>query len=498
MSPASRDLPSKVGYALTCVVASLILLASGASYYLVSKVSQIGGSHAIVSGPSIGTQNILLMGLESRTDWNGNVLPWSILKHLHAGSYNGVKYQGVGGQATNTLILIHIPAGGKWAVGVSIPRDDWVQFPTPYDGQSSGKIDQAYGLALAAAEAAYRTAHPNAGQDQVALVGNEAGQRAAIDTVEALTGVHIDHFAVVNLVGFYELAKVLGGVYVCIKNSDTYAEMHDPYAGTNLRHGYQHLDASQALAFVRERHNLPNGDIDRTKRQQAFIDSVLHQLRTEGILSDLSKLSALLAVAKRYVITDAGWNLLDFATQMKGLTGGHLHFKTAPITGYAQIDGQDANVINPAQIKAFVHHLFTTPPPGARHGHHRAAPAAPRGGTTVDVRNGGTTPGLAARVLAAAAKAGFRAGTAGNTSARTTTAVEYGTGPSAAATAVTAANAAIIAKALGVSATASRSVAAGHVLVLLGASATVPSIPPPHPRRGGAKVVMSHGIPCVA
>ena len=43
----------------------------------------------------------------------------------------------------------------------------------------------------------------------------------------------------------------------------------------------------------------------------------MHQLRTEGVLSDLSKVPALLSVAKQYVITDAGWNLLDFATQMR-------------------------------------------------------------------------------------------------------------------------------------------------------------------------------------
>ena len=68
---------------------------------------------------------------------------------MHAGSRYAVQYQGVGGQATNTLILIHIFAGGKKAVGFSIPRDDWVTFPKPYDGQSHGKIDQAYGLAWA-------------------------------------------------------------------------------------------------------------------------------------------------------------------------------------------------------------------------------------------------------------------------------------------------------------------------------------------------------------
>src|ERR1700683_4949020 len=74
----------KAGYALSCGAAAMVLAVSGFSYFVVSDVSSIGGSHAIVSGPSIGAQNILLMGLESRTDWNGNILPDDVLKALHA------------------------------------------------------------------------------------------------------------------------------------------------------------------------------------------------------------------------------------------------------------------------------------------------------------------------------------------------------------------------------------------------------------------------------
>ena len=141
----------KAGYVLSCIAASLVLAISGFSYFVVKDVSAIGGSHAIVSGPSIGAQNILLMGLESRTDWNGNILPDDVLKALHACNAAEIA-AGCGGNATNTLILIHIFANGGKAVGFSIPRDDWVTFPTAYDGQSQGKVDQAYGLALAAAE----------------------------------------------------------------------------------------------------------------------------------------------------------------------------------------------------------------------------------------------------------------------------------------------------------------------------------------------------------
>ena len=135
----------KAGYALSCVAAALVLAVSGFSYFVVRDVSSIGGSHAITSGPSIGAQNILLMGLESRTDWNGNILPNNILNALHAGSRQGVE-NGVGGNATNTLILIHIPAGGKKAVGFSIPRDDWVNFPdTPTTGRPRARSTRPTG-----------------------------------------------------------------------------------------------------------------------------------------------------------------------------------------------------------------------------------------------------------------------------------------------------------------------------------------------------------------
>jgi LCP family protein required for cell wall assembly len=486
----------KAGYALSCVAAALVLAISGFSYFVVRDVSSIGGSHAIQSGPSIGAQNILLMGLESRTDWNGNILPSDILNALHAGSRQGVE-DGVGGNATNTLILIHIPAGGKKAVGFSIPRDDWVQFADTLGTQQEGKIDQAYGVSMAAKEGELRQQDPGMSQDQIAFEGNEAGRAATVATVEQLTGVHIDHFAEVNLDGFYELAKVLGGVEVCLNRPVPY----DPNSGFYAhKAGYQHLDPKMALAFVRQRDGLPNGDLDRTHRQQAFLDSVLHQLRTEGVLSDLTKIQALLSVAQQYVITDAGWNLLDFATQMRDLTSGDITFRTLPIVAYQTIDGQDANEVNPAYIQQIVHETFYPSPSSPS---PKPTSTVDAGRTTVDVYNGGNTQGLAAEVSAGLVKAGYKAGKVGNASSPlSTTEVVYGKGASAAA--------AQIASQFGVTATANAAVAAGHVEVLLGAAATLPSslatatatpsssvVPIPTTGAQGGAVQAKNGIPCV-
>jgi LCP family protein required for cell wall assembly len=459
-----RSIAAKAVYSACCVAAASTLVVSNYARTYVSGIMSIGTSNAIQSGPSVGEQNILVMGLESRTDYNGNILPADLLAALHAGSVQGVE-NGVGGQDTNTLILIHIFNGGKKAVGWSIPRDDWVTYPATYDGQSQGKIDQAYGDAWAQS-LSQTSGNSGMSKTQRYFQANEAGQAATVATVESLTGEHIDHFAEVNLAGFYELAKAFGGIMVCIKPYNGGQNLHDANSGFRARHaGYLHLAADQALAFVRERDNLPNGDIDRTYRQQAVIDYVMWKLKHQNVLSDLGQLKTLLNTAKQYVITDAGWNLLDFSTEMRSLTGKNLSFATAPIVTFQTIEGQAANVIDPNVIKQDVQSSFASPS-AATGGTPASHAAVPPYVTTVDVLNGGQTAGLASRVSGALIESGFRQGQVGNATAQSATQVLYGTGTA------NAANAAKIAAAFGVAATASASVTAGHVEIILGASTT--------------------------
>jgi hypothetical protein len=318
--------------------------------------------------------------------------------------------------------------------------------------------------------------------------------------VEALTGVHIDHFAELNLDGFYELAKVVGGVEVCL----THAVPYDTYSGFSAKHaGYQHLSAKEALAFVRQRHGLTNGDFDRTKRQQAVIDSVTKELRSDGVLDDLTKLNDLLSVAKQYLITDSGWNLLDFISQMRGLSLGNVTFRTLPEVAPITIDGQDANEIDVPQIQQIIQQSFYPAPAASASASARpsAQDTAANSQFTVDVYNGGNTPGLAKQVSDALVKDGYTAGAVANTSPLTTTEVLYGTGASA--------GAGNIASMFGVTASASSTLAAGHVEVLLGADATLPagaastspspsSLPSPSVSApGGGTVSAKNGIPCV-
>jgi LCP family protein required for cell wall assembly len=473
----------KVGYAVSCAAAAVLLVVSGYAYKVVSLAGGLGRGISLSNGTSVGAQNILLMGLESRTDFQGHTLSAGLLAAMHAGSVYGVNNLGVGGQDTNTLILLHVFAGGQRAVGFSIPRDDWVTFPQPYDGQSQGKVDQAYGLAYA--QSLSETVNSSMSSDQRYLQANKAGQAATIATVEAVTGQQIDHFAEVNLAGFYYLAAAFGGVEVCIKPSAGDQNLHDGNSGFNavldgytVNKGgpqYLHLPAPQALAFVRERDNLPNGDLDRTHRQQAVLDYVIYKVEHDGVLSSLGQLTSLLNTAKQYLITDATWNLLDFAPQMRALTGKNLQFYTAPIVGYATIDGQAANQIDIPTIQAAIKAKFTAPAPAQNTAGNgkpgaKAAPVPPASTVTVDVYNGAGVGGLAGSVLQDLVAKGYKAGTSANASAQAETVtagtqVFFGAGASA--------NAAKIAGYFGATAKALKSLPAGHVEVLLGTGSTV-------------------------
>src|SRR5262249_17612660 len=146
----------------------------------------------------------------------------------------------------------------------SIPRDDYVTF-NEVPGYKHIKIKEAYGLTKAHTEQKLINQGVN-NQKELETRGREAGRAAALRAVRNLTGVPIDYFAEVNLAGFYDLTQSLDGVEVCFKRA-----VYDSYSGADFPAGRQTLDAEQALSFVRQRHGLENGDLDRTHRQQAFI-----------------------------------------------------------------------------------------------------------------------------------------------------------------------------------------------------------------------------------
>jgi LCP family protein required for cell wall assembly len=363
---------------------------------------------------SDNSMNILLIGLDSRKDQYGNDLPWSILKQLHAGDSDD------GGYNTNTLILVHVGADGK-VVAFSIPRDDWVPF-NGVPGYNHIKIKEAYGLTKQYV-AQKLTDQDVSSQKELETKGREAGRAATLRAVRSLTGVPIDYFAEINLAGFYDLAQTLGGVDVCLNDA-----VYDSYSGADFPAGRQRLNASEALAFVRQRHGLDNGDLDRTHRQQAFISSIMRELQASGTFTDLNKLGSLMAVARKDVVLSAGWDE-QLIQRLGGLVGGNVEFRTLPVVRYDDIDGQSVNIIDPAAIKAEVASAIgaaapTTPTTPT------ATASEPNPATVVDVINSGSMTGLAGEVSRALKKRGYTMGQVRdrNSGEPYSTTIEYGAG----------------------------------------------------------------------
>jgi len=491
---------------LAVVASFAVVAASGVAWATLRDLA--GGlttSNALAGGSASkdGSVNILLIGLDSRKDQNGNDLPKAILDQLHAGDGSQ------GGYNTNTLILVHIPADGARVSAFSIPRDDYV----PVQGIPNNdhvKIKEAYGLKKAATEDAL-TRSGVTDAHTLESAGREAGRAETVQTVQNFLGVSIDHFAEVNLAGFYDLASALDGVQVCLNHP-----AQDSYSGADFPAGQQSLDGAQSLAFVRQRHGLTNGDLDRTHRQQAFLASVTHKLASAGTFTNFGKLASLLDVAKRDVVISAGWDIPTFIQQASNLTGGNVAFATLPVQRFDTVDGQQVNIVDQTAVARQVRVAFglqPAPVPTAA-ASTSPAPSSPAAAVTVNVLNGDGAPGLAATVSTALTGGGFRAGTVGNSSQHAT-AITYGPGAQAPATA--------IAGALGApAATADTGLPAATISVVLGTGFTPPtdlarqakrmatpsaSVPsssssptlPPVPAAGDPQglPVGGNGIPCV-
>lgn len=431
------------------VVSVLVLTSTGVAWGvqrdLTAGLTRSDAIDAVADSSPRGDANILLIGLDSRKDMDGKDLPAEfVTDQLHAGDSD------VGGYNTNTLILLHVPGDGSRATAVAIPRDDYVDVP----GYGKKKIKEAYGLAKADADAelAAQGVSDPAQREQKA---RDAGRRSTLKAVQNLLHVPIDHFAEVNLVGFYDIAKVLGPLQVCLN-----APVDDPFSGARFPAGRQFLGPSQALSFVRQRHGLENGDLDRTHRQQAFLSAVIANLKSTGVFGNITKMRGLVSAVQNDVVIDSRFDPVDFAVHARGLTNGSVDFYTLPIEGYDTINGQSVNLVDPARLRREVDRLFSGAPAASSAPAAPSTASAPDRSTTVDVVNGTTRSGLAASAVAALGSRGYSEGAASTTASTASTTIAYGPGAEAAARS--------LADELDVPVAADPTVAAGHVRILVG------------------------------
>jgi LCP family protein required for cell wall assembly len=325
--------------------ASVVLLLVAGGTVLTARAIDSGLSRVDVISTSFGSvlgtdQNILLVGLDSRTDSFGNPLPKDQLAALHAGGSDA------GGDSTDTIIVVHIPGGGGAATGFSIPRDSYVDLP---GGFGKHKINSAYAYGSNAAR-------PELSKDGVtgndlAVQAGAAGAKTTIGAVESLTGLTITHYGAVNLAGFADISQAIGGVPVCLNS-----KVDDSFSGAKFAAGQQSVSGAQALAFVRQRHGLPGGDLDRARRQQVFLSSMARTVLSSNTLTDSTKRNALIAAVDKAITVDRSLDVLSLATQLQGISSGSLGFHTIPIVNASYDTGDDGEAVqvDPSAVQKYI------------------------------------------------------------------------------------------------------------------------------------------------
>ncbi|MFD7643349.1 LCP family protein [Kitasatospora sp. NPDC059795] len=253
-----------------------------------------GGAAQPTAVPHTG-QTFLLVGLDARAD-----------RPTTGQAAKAPAWQ-LGAQRSDTMMLMHISADRKSVSVVSIPRDTWVPVP----GHGSAKINAAYSW---------------------------GGPALMVQTVQDLTHIRIDHVAVIDWNGFRALTDAVGGVDITIPRTiEAKGDAREWPAGTH------HMDGAEALLYVRERHGLPNGDLDRTKRQQNFLRALMLRTMNSGTLSSPAKLTGLLGTVGDVVSVDdrlSNTDLYDLAWSLRGVRPDGVHFMNAPFGGFDSIDGQ--------------------------------------------------------------------------------------------------------------------------------------------------------------
>jgi LCP family protein required for cell wall assembly len=251
------------------------------------------------------------------------------------------------------------------------------------------------------------------------LYGNKTalGTACTIKTVEANTGIRIDHFVVVNFSGLKDMVNAVGGVPEC-----NTTRIDDPLSGLHLRAGHHVLNGRQALGYVRARYTLGDGsDLERITRQQAFMSALVGQVKAK-VLNPLALYRFLDAATKSLTIdSQLGGirGLYNLATSLKNLPPGQVTFFTLPTYPRSYVDPADtADLLWTQPQDSLIFQAFRNdlPVSEALLRHPRSPRLSPRK-ITVMVLNGTTSFGLEGNVAAVLQQDGFRVrhtGTASN------------------------------------------------------------------------------------
>jgi LCP family protein required for cell wall assembly len=226
------------------------------------------------------------------------------------------------GGRSDTMMLVHIPADRKNVFVTSVMRDTWLDIP----GVGTAKINRAFA---------------------------SGGVPKAVETLEGLFGVRINHVASIDFEGFKGLTDAVGGVTVNNPRGFKQSIVNGMYFPA----GEQTLNGEQALAFVRERKSFPGSDYQRVKNQQLFVKALLGQLMSKETLSNPGKVSEVVSQIAPFIAVDETLDaakVASYASSMLNLRASDMEFFTLPNKGPGRsADGQSIVIPDMDVIEKF-------------------------------------------------------------------------------------------------------------------------------------------------
>lgn len=184
----------------------------------------------------------------------------------------------------------------------------------------------------------YVTIPGRTGRDRINAAYRYGGMPLLASTIRTLTGVRVDHAAHTDFERFVAMTDAVGGVDVRVE---------EPTQG--FRGDHMHVDGAAALAFVRERKNLSQGDISRGRRQQAFITALMIKALSRQTLGNPARLARFVDAATTNLTVDDDLSIEDLrgeALALRGVRGDDVTFITAPMGRFFSTSG-GAMVIEP-------------------------------------------------------------------------------------------------------------------------------------------------------
>jgi LCP family protein required for cell wall assembly len=337
---------------------------------------------------STSSMNILVYGLDSRA---------GLTKHQQYILRTGDDQT----DNTDTIMIVHISPGRHQVTVMSIPRDTMV--PVYACPKGPGYTGQQ--------------ASPGA-EVQINSLLQIGGPTCLWKTVEQSTGIRIDHFIGIGMLGFVKVVDDLGGVNVCVP-----FKVDDQLSGLNVNAGEQHIDGIQALAFWRTREDLGDGsDLQRIERDQFMSAQVVKGVLSSGLLSNPIKLVTVVTDAAASMTTDSGMttsDLVQIAESFHALSSNNVQFITVPNEPWSQ-NAARVQFAQPQANKVFadIAHDVTVPKAVATPAASASASAASSSGgaqvlTTspskvrVEVLNGSGVATIATQAAAGLSKRGF-------------------------------------------------------------------------------------------